>query len=355
MRCLITGGAGFIGSHLVDALTTRGDDVLVLDDLSTGRVENIEQLSGESEEGELPRGRRFARSRVPTGEVEFVEGSVTNQALVDECMSSVDTCMHLASAVGVQLVVKQPLEALLRNIRGCDTVISSAARHGRPLLFTSTSEIYGKNSGALDESSDRVLGTPFNSRWSYSTAKAFGESLAHSYHRQEGANMIVVRLFNTVGPRQTGAYGMVLPRFVRQALAGEDLTVYGTGTQTRCFTHVLDSVHAIVLLLDAEGANGNVYNIGSHSPVSVVELAGKVIERTGSDSTIKLVPYEDAYGPGFEELGRRRPDTSALEKLTGWTASRTIDEAVDDVIAYEQSAARSPVQMAARSTLRVAK
>lgn len=343
MRYLITGGAGFIGSHLVDALTTRGDDVLILDDLSTGRIENLDQRDPGRNgfEGIKPARKRFSAGHSRVGAVEFVEGSVTNEALVDDCMASVDVCVHLASAVGVQLVVQRPLESLLSNVRGCDIVISTAARHERRLLFTSTSEIYGKLSGdSLPETSDRVLGSPFQARWSYSTAKAFGEILAAGFHRQSGAETIVARLFNTVGPRQTGAYGMVLPRFVRQALDGEDLTVYGTGTQSRCFTHVLDTVHALVLLADTEGAIGNVYNVGSTTPVSVIELAGMVIERTGSSSHVKLVPYDEAYGPGFEELGRRVPDIAALEALTGWTPSRTIEEMIDDVIVYEQSAAR---------------
>jgi UDP-glucose 4-epimerase len=319
MRHLITGGAGFIGSHLVDALTTRGDSVLVLDDLSTGRIENLEHAMG-------------------SDLVEFVEGSVTDQDLVDDCMRSVDSCLHLASAVGVQLVVSRPLESLLRNVRGNDTVISSAARHDRRLLFSSTSEVYGKNSkGALSEESDRILGSPYRLRWSYATAKAFGEALAYSYVREQGSAMTVVRLFNTVGPRQTGAYGMVLPRFVRQALSGEDLTVYGNGMQSRCFGHVLDVVHAILLLLEEEKSNGNVFNIGNPVEVPIVELARKVIERTGSDSTIRFVPYEEAYDEGFEELGRRQPDTTALHELTGWKPTRTAEEAIDDVVAYERS------------------
>jgi UDP-glucose 4-epimerase len=344
MRYLVTGGAGFIGSHLVDALTTRGDDVLVLDDLSTGSLENLEergrQIEAENDQGNgdghrSP--RRFASDASRVGEIEVVEGSATNQALVDECMASVDAAVHLASAVGVQLVVQRPLESLIRNVRSCDTVMAVAAEHDKRLLFASTSEIYGKLSGdSLSESSDRILGPPSQSRWSYSTAKAFGEILAHTYHQEHGIETIVARLFNTVGPRQTGAYGMVLPRFVRQALGGEDLTVYGTGTQARCFTHVL----ALVLLLDSKEAAGNVYNVGAPRPVSVIELAGKVIQRTGSNSKIKLVSYEEAYGPGFDELGRRVPDISALEKLTGWTPSRTIDEMIDDVIAYEQNEAR---------------
>ena len=325
MRYLITGGAGFVGSHLVDALTTRGDSVLVLDDLSTGRIENLEHVL----DSEL---------------VEFVEGSVLDEEVVDECMRSVDGCFHLASAVGVQLVVSRPLDSLQRNIRGNDMVISAAARCRRPLLFSSTSEVYGKNSqGALSEDSDRVLGPPSTLRWSYATAKAYGEALAYSYVKEEAARMTVVRLFNTVGPRQTGAYGMVLPRFVRQALAGDDLTVYGNGTQTRCFGHVLDVVHGMVLVMDDERCVGRALNIGSQTETAVVELARRVIERADSQSTIKLVPYEEAYDEGFEELGKRKPDTSALESLAGWKATRTIDEAIDDVIAYEQGAQRQPV------------
>jgi UDP-glucose 4-epimerase len=341
LRYLITGGAGFIGSHLVDALTGRGDDVLVLDDLSTGRLDNIEQLRPRRPRDRGTRGRRFVRdTQAPrSGTVEFVEGCVTDAKLVNDCMESVDACMHLASAVGVKLVVNQPLYTLLRNVRGSDTVLSAAAAHGRRLLFASTSEIYGKNDGeALKEDADRVVGSPQVSRWSYATAKVFGEALAHSYHRQQGSDMVVVRLFNSVGPRQTGSYGMVLPRFVRQALTGEDLTVYGTGTQSRCFTHVLDTVSAILMVAENDDATGQAFNIGQSVPMTIIELAGRVIERADSESKVKLVPYDQAYGPGFEELGRRRPDATALEELTGWRPSRTIDDAIDDVIAHERSA-----------------
>jgi UDP-glucose 4-epimerase len=318
MRHLITGGAGFIGSHLVDLLTTRGDAVVVLDDLSTGARENLEPA-------------------LASNLVEFVEGSVLDADLVDDLMRSVDGCVHLASAVGVQLVVSRPLDTLRRNIHGNDIVISAAARHDRPLLFTSTSEIYGKYSdGALSEDSDRLLGPPNKLRWSYATAKAFGEALVYSYVRECRARMTVVRLFNTVGPRQTGAYGMVLPRFVRQALSGDELTVFGNGTQSRCFAHVLDVVHGIVLVLDDERTTGNVFNIGSGTEIPIVELARRVIERTGSESTIRLVPYEEAYDDGFEELGRRKPNTTALRELTGWMPARSVDDAIDDVIAYER-------------------
>ena len=273
-----------------------------------------------------------------------------DEPLVDDCMRTVDRCFHLASAVGVRLVVDRALDSLLRNIRGTDSVLAAAARHGRRLLYTSTSEIYGKTSGdALDEATDRVLGSPSVARWSYATAKAFGEAVAHGYHRENGADMVIARLFNTVGARQTGRYGMVLPTFVRQALAGRDLTVYASGTQTRCFTHVLDTVDALLLLCDAEGASGNCYNVGSRREIPVIELAGRVIQRTGSDSRTVLVPYEHAYGYGFEELGRRVPDVSALRRLTGWRPLRTVDDAIDDVVEFERSPAAR-----AREALRLA-
>ena len=319
MRYLITGGAGFIGSHLVDVLTARGDEVVVLDDLSTGRLDNLDHALG-------------------SDHVKFVDGSVLDEGLVDDLTRSVDAVFHLASAVGVQLVVSRPLDSLQRNVRGNDIVISTAARRRRPLLFASTSEVYGKNStGALHEDSDRVLGAITKLRWSYATAKAFGEALAYSYAREQGVPMTVARLFNTVGPRQTGAYGMVLPRFVRQALADDDLTVYGDGRQSRCFGHVYDVVTALVMLADNPGAVGRVFNVGRGVETSIIDLAAKVIERTNSNSRIMLVPYEEAYDDGFEELGRRKPDTGALELLTGWAPTRGIDEAIDDVIAYQTS------------------
>jgi UDP-glucose 4-epimerase len=326
MRYLVTGGAGFIGSHLVEAIAARGDQVLILDDLSTGDRRNVEHLLG-------------------AGNVDLQVGSILDEEVVDECVRSVDACFHLASAVGVQLVVSRPLDTLLCNVRGTDIVISTAVRHGRRLLFTSTSEIYGKNSsGALDELSDRVLGTPFRARWGYSTAKAFGEALSHGYSREKGAEIVVARLFNTVGPRQKGAYGMVLPRLVQQALAGDDLTVYGTGTQSRCFVHVADTVHALLLLIEADEAIGDVFNVGSSTEVPIIELAAKVIERTESSSRVRLIPYEAAYGEGFEELGRRKPDTRKLEELTAWRTSRTLEETIDDVIAFARAESTGPAQ-----------
>ncbi len=321
---LVTGGAGFIGSHLCDALLARGDRVTVLDDLSTGRTDNLAHVTA-------------------SPDLTFVEGCATDAALVDDLVKSTDLCLHLASAVGVQLIVSNPLESLLKNVRGADTVMSATARHDRHLLFTSTSEVYGKNSsGALDENSDRILGSPFKSRWAYAIAKSFAESMAHGQHRMAGARNTVVRLFNTVGPRQTGMYGMVMPRFVRQALAGEDLTVYGNGTQTRCFAHVHDTVQGILLLIDDKRAIGNVFNIGTSDEMAIIELARLVIERTGSHSRIELVPYEDAYDQGFEELGRRKPDTAALRELTGWAPTRTVEDAIDDVILHERGLRTTP-------------
>jgi UDP-glucose 4-epimerase len=244
----------------------------------------------------------------------------------------------LAAAVGVQLVVSRPLDSLLRNIHGNEVVISSAARQRRRLLFASTSEVYGKNSeGALSEEADRVLGPPQRLRWSYATAKAFGEALACSYAREQGTDMSVVRLFNTVGPRQTGAYGMVLPRFVRQALADDDLTVFGDGRQSRCFGHVYDVVRGMLSVLDHPQTMGRVFNVGSSIETSILELARKVIDRAGSRSGVRFVPYDEAYGDGFEELGRRRPDTTSLRALTDWRPTRTVDQAIDDVIGYERA------------------
>ena len=319
VKYLVTGGAGFIGSHLCDALTSQGDDVVILDDLSTGRLENIVHL---------------LRSR----RVELVEGSVLDEDLVLELLDSVDACVHLASVVGVSLVVGRPVDTLLNNVRGADIVLSSAAGLGKRTLFASTSEVYGKSDGqALQEDSDRVWGPTTKFRWNYSTSKAFGEALALGYHREIGAENVVVRFFNTVGPRQTGMYGMVLPRFVRQAVAGEDLTVYGDGTQSRCFAHVFDSVDAVLRLLDSDAALGQVVNIGRDTDITIFGLAERVIERAGSDSRITFVPYEEAYDEGFEELGRRKPNTSRLRELTGWRPLRDIDDMIDDVILYERA------------------
>ena len=331
MKYLVTGGAGFIGSHLCDAMTAQGAEVVILDDLSTGRLSNIEHL-------------------VRSGRAEFVEGDICDGELVRELLAATDACLHLASTVGVSLVVSQPVDTLLRNTRGSDTVISAAAALQKPMLYTSTSEVYGKNDGAaLGEGADRRLGATWKSRWNYAASKSFGESLALGYHRELGADNVVVRLFNTVGPRQVGAYGMVLPRFARQALGGQDVTVYGDGTQTRCFAHVYDTVEALIRLLTAEGTAGRVFNIGSEVEISILELAQRVVARAGSRSGVRFVPYEDAYDEGFEELGRRKPDTSALRELTGWTPVYTVEDAIDDVLAHERAQATTRTAPAARN------
>jgi UDP-glucose 4-epimerase len=312
---LVTGGAGFIGSHLTGALLARGDRVVVLDDLSTGRLQNLDTVA---------RDDNFA----------FVKGSVLDELLVDEVVSEADVVVHLAAAVGVQLLLEQPLRCLTTNIRGTEVVIDAAQRYERKVLLASTSEVYGKNgSDALSEDADRVLGPPTVARWAYSTAKAVDEIMAYAYHRERGLPALVVRLFNTVGPRQSPAYGMVIPRLVRQAVAGDPITVFGDGSQTRCFCHVGDVVRALVGLLDEPAAVGDVFNVGSQAEISILALAERVRDLAGSDSTIAVVPYEDAYGAGFADMRRRVPDTTKLRALTGWEPTRTLDHILNETIA----------------------
>lgn len=308
---LITGGSGFIGSHLSDALLARGDSVVVLDNLSTGRLENLR----------------------PHPSLRFAHGSVLDELMVDELVHRCDVVVHLAAAVGVKLIVEQPLRSLTTNIRGSEIVIEAAHRYRKKILITSTSEIYGKNSsGALREDADRVLGSTAVVRWAYSTAKAVDEILANAYHKERDLPTIIVRLFNTVGPRQSPSYGMVIPSLVRQALSAVPLTVFGDGTQTRCFAHVADVVDALLRLLDEEAAVGETFNIGSGDEVSIMELAKLIIEFTGSPSGIELVPYSEAYERGFEDMTRRVPDTSKLRALTGWVPRRALDEILTEII-----------------------
>ncbi len=324
MRYLITGGAGFIGSHLADRLIARGDEVVAMDDLSTGSVRNVEHLEAE------PRFR-------------LVRGTILDHGAVVGLVQDVDVVVHLAAAVGVKLIVDRPLESLLTNIRGTEIVLDAAAGSARQILITSTSEIYGKNaSGPLHEDADRVLGSPFKARWSYSTAKAVDEILARAYWRDRGVPSIVARLFNCVGPRQTGEFGMVVPTFVRQALAGEDLTVYGDGEQQRCFCHVLDTVEALVSLLDHPGAVGDVFNVGATHELSMNQLARTVIEMTGSSSKVVHVPYDEAYEEGFEDMERRVPDLGKITALTGWQPRLGLDRIVRDVIESERLALDVP-------------
>ncbi|WP_432837675.1 NAD-dependent epimerase/dehydratase family protein [Dactylosporangium sp. CA-092794] len=318
---LVTGGAGFIGSHLVDALLARGDKVIVLDNLSTGRLSNLD-------------------SDRPRPNLRFVHGSVLDELVVDELVHQCDVVVHLAAAVGVKLIVEQPLRSLTTNIRGSQIVIEAAYRHRRTILLASSSEIYGKNSsGPLREDADRIIGSPAVVRWAYSTAKAVDEILANAYHAERGLPTIVARLFNTVGARQSPAYGMVIPRLVRQALAGQPLSVYGTGAQTRCFAHVADVVAALVALLSTPAAIGQTVNIGSSEEISIRRLADLVIEAAGSPSRVELIPYERAYGAGFEDMDRRVPDTGRLRALTGWAPRHALRDVLADAIAEARAEA----------------
>ena len=311
---LVTGGAGFIGSHLVDALLDRGDRVVVLDNLSTGRISNLDRAA-------------------TNPNFHFVQGSVLDELVVDELVHRCETVVHLAAAVGVKLIVEHPLKSLTTNIRGSEIVIEAAHRYRRKIMVASTSEIYGKNShGPLAENADRILGSPAVVRWAYSTAKAVDEMLANAYHRERSLPTVVIRLFNVVGPRQSPAYGMVVPRLVRQALGREPLTVYGDGTQTRCFAHVSDVVTALTTLLDAEAAIGETFNVGSPAEISIRDLADWIVRLTGSDSPVHLVPYDAAYGAGFEDMERRVPDIGKIQSLTGWAPTLGLDEILRDTI-----------------------
>ncbi len=314
MRALITGGAGFIGSHLADHLLDRGDQVVLLDDLSTGRLANIEHLNDRSD-------------------AEFVLGSILNTELIDEVVSRVDAVFHLAAAVGVNLIVERPLESLMTNIRGTETVIEMAHKYDKRLLVMSTSEIYGKNtSDSLSEEDDRILGSPLKSRWSYSEAKAIDEILAYTYWREKGLETVIIRLFNTVGPRQTGSYGMVIPRFVGQALRNEPITIFGDGNQTRCFCHVGDIVEGLVALSEHPEAFGKVFNLGGGKEVAIRELAERVIKLAGSQSSLEFIPYDAAYEAGFEDMDRRVPNTTRAMQLVGFEPSASLDDIIRSVI-----------------------
>jgi len=316
LKFLLTGGAGFVGSHLLDQLVDRGDSVIVLDDFSTGRKENIAHHNQDKA-------------------VEVVEGSILDAGLVDKLVNKSDRVFHLAAAVGVFNIVKYPLESLTTNIKGSENFFDACLKHNKPVLITSSSEVYGKNtSDLLSEDSDRVVGAPQKIRWSYSDAKAIDEAMAIALHQQKGLETRIVRLFNTVGPRQIGRYGMVVPRFVEAALKNEPLTIYGTGKQTRCFGHVADVVDAILKVDGCVEAIGKPINIGVNQEISILDLAKKVIERIGSKSTIEYHSYEDAYAQGFEDMERRVPDSTLLRSLTNWNPSKNIDNIIDDLITF---------------------
>jgi UDP-glucose 4-epimerase len=314
MRVFITGGAGFIGSHLTDALIARGDEVTILDNLTTGSATNIAHLEGK---------------------IELVQGDIRDAALIEKLMAPADLVLHMAAALGVNTILEKTIESVSVNFTGSEVVLNAATKLKKRLIIASTSEIYGKNpQQPLNEESDRVVGAPQKIRWTYSDAKALEEAIAHSLHTTEGLKVTTVRLFNTVGPRQTGRYGMVLPRFVQAALNNEPITIYGDGSQSRVFCHVQDAVKAILTLAATDSTIGDVFNVGGIGETTMKELAEKIITRTNSTSTITYTPYEDAYPAGFEDMQRRVPDITKIKKSINWSPANTLDSIIDDVASH---------------------
>ena len=320
MQVLITGGAGFIGSHLAETLLDRGESVAVLDNLSTGSIGNIRRLQDNP---------RFS----------FTKGGLDDHAALDRLAGRADAIVHLAAAVGVHLVLERPTAAIETNVLGTHALLGAARRYGCRTLFASTSEVYGKGAGLpFAEEDDLLLGPPSRSRWGYAASKLLDEFLGLAAHREFGLPVTIVRFFNVVGPRQTGRFGAVVPRFVNLALRGEPVTVYGDGAQTRCFCHVSDVVRALLGLLDEPLAtSGEIYNVGSDFEVSIGDLARQVVARAGSASSIRNVPYSEAYAPGFEDMRRRVPDISKIKAATGWTPSLLLPDILDDMIEFEKA------------------
>ena len=315
MRILVTGGAGFIGSHLSERLILGGHQVTVLDSASTGRLSNLNGI-------------------IDSPQLQLIEGSILDTNVLNPLIKNADYVFHLAAAVGVFNIVKNPLASLLTNIRGTENVLEAAHASNTPVFLTSSSEVYGKNvSDSLKESDDRILGSPVTLRWSYSEAKAIDESLAYAYFVEKQLETRIVRFFNTVGPRQLGAYGMVVPRFVKAALANEPITIYGNGNQTRCFAHVYDVIDAVIAVAFAENTVGKVINIGNNFEISIKGLAQKIIAETGSKSEIAYIPYEEAYGDGFEDMERRVPNINLINELVGWKPKRNLSTIIADISA----------------------
>ena len=314
MNYLITGGAGFIGSHLAEKLIARGDQVVVLDNLSTGSTSNFAGISEK---------------------IKFEQGNILDRDIIDKLVAESDYVVHLAAALGVLNIVNKPLESLRTNLQGSEVVLEACNKYRKPVLVASTSEIYGKNDKVpLNEEDDRIIGHPLKSRWSYSEAKAVDESLAYFYYLENKLLIRIVRFFNTVGPRQVGHYGMVVPRFVSAALANTPLFVYGSGNQIRCFCHVDDAVRALLLVMDSDKAIGQVFNVGNNQQISIMDLAKKVIDITGSSSKVEKIAYEDAYPDGFEDMQRRVPDISKIKQALGWTPEINLDQIIKDIAAF---------------------
>lgn len=324
MKAVITGGAGFIGSHLSDHLIAQGNEVIVLDDLSTGSLVNLSRVK------DAPGFR-------------FVQGSILDEELVNEFTAQADAVFHLAAAVGVYNIVDKPLQSLRVNLHGTEVVVEAAVRHRVPYMVASTSEVYGKNDAdGLKENDDRIYGSPIKSRWSYAAAKGLDELVAHVYGKESGVPCVITRFFNVVGPRQTGQYGMVVPRFIDQALANEPITVYGTGSQRRCFGSVFDVVPTLPRLLKTSEAYNQAVNLGGHEEVSIKGLADRVVELTGSHSEITYVNYEQAYGEGYEDMQRRYPDTSLAARLIGYQPTRDLNTIIDSIIEHRRSTESVP-------------
>jgi UDP-glucose 4-epimerase len=317
-HALITGGAGFIGSHLAERLVAQGHQVTIIDNLATGRIENLRALDGS------PNFRAAIED-------------IRNIHVLDRLVSECDVIFHLAAAVGVERIIREPIETIETNIGGTETLLKTARRYRKKTLIASTSEVYGKGvQFPFSEDDDVMLGPTIRSRWSYAASKMVDEFLALAYHKETHLPVVIFRLFNTVGPRQSGQYGMVVPRFVRAALRGEPIIVTGDGEQSRCFGNVYDVIDAIIALSTADAAVGEVFNIGSTEEVSIMALAQRVRQRTGSTSEIRLVPYEQYYEPGFEDFRRRVPSTEKIHRITGWQPTTSLDETIDQIIAYEK-------------------
>ncbi len=311
MRAFITGGAGFIGSHLADALIARGDGVTILDNMSTGSAKNIAHLQGK---------------------IEVHEGDIRNKELVETLVDQSDIVFHMAAALGVKNIMEHTLESIDRNFNGSEIVLHAATKYKKRLIIASTSEIYGKNPNQpLNEESDRVVGAPQKIRWTYADAKALEEAVAHTLHKTHGLKVTTVRFFNTVGPRQTGQYGMVVPRFIQSALNNEDIIVYDDGSQSRVFCHVEDAVKAVIILSETDATIGDYFNVGGVGETTIKELALKVIKQTQSTSAIKFMPYSDAYPAGFEDMQRRVPDISKIKKAINWEPKHSLDSIIDGV------------------------